>query len=83
MLLRVERTKARPRAKVEHSFHVIKNLFGYRKVRCKGLAKNQVQLSFCFPWPIWCWGEDARAMLTGPLCLDFGLAAGKPGCQVK
>lgn len=26
---------------VERLFHVIKNLFDYRKVRYKGLAKNQ------------------------------------------
>lgn len=28
------------RARVEHPFHVIKNLFGYRKARQKRLAKN-------------------------------------------
>ncbi|MDM7482454.1 MAG: transposase, partial [Halomonas sp.] len=33
---------------VEHPFHVIKNLFGYRKVRYKGLAKNQAQLFSLF-----------------------------------
>jgi transposase, IS5 family len=36
------------RAKVEHPFHVIKNLFGYRKDRYKGLAKNQAQLFSLF-----------------------------------
>ena len=35
-----ERIKARVRAKVEHPYHVIKNLFGYRKVSYRGLAKN-------------------------------------------
>ncbi len=44
LLLRFEKTKARIRAKVEHPFHAIKNLFGYRKVRDKRLAKNQAQL---------------------------------------
>jgi len=33
---------------VEHPFHVIKNLFAYRKVRYKGLAKNQAQLFTLF-----------------------------------
>ena len=31
-------------AKVEHPFHVVKNLFGHRKVLCRGLAKNGAQL---------------------------------------
>ena len=35
-----ERLKARVRARVEHPYHVIKNLFGYRKVSYRGLAKN-------------------------------------------
>ncbi|MFY0992598.1 IS5 family transposase [Halomonas sp. C05BenzN] len=48
MLLAIEKAKASIRAKVEHPFHVIKNLFGYRKVRYKGLAKNQAQLFSLF-----------------------------------
>ena len=48
LLLAIEKTKASIRAKVEHPFHVIKNLFGYRKVRYKGLAKNQAQLLSLF-----------------------------------
>lgn len=31
---------ARVRAKFEHVFGVIKNIFGFRKVRYRGLAKN-------------------------------------------
>ena len=38
-----ERRKAQLRAIVEHPFHVIKNLFGYRKVSYRGIAKNQVR----------------------------------------
>ena len=38
-----ERRKAQVRAIVEHPFHVIKNLFGYRKVSYRGIAKNQVR----------------------------------------
>ncbi len=48
LLLAIEKAKASIRAKVEHPFHVIKNLFGYRKVRYKGLAKNQAQLFSLF-----------------------------------
>lgn len=43
-----ERVKASVRAKVEHPFHVVKNLFGYRKVRYRGLAKNEAQLYALF-----------------------------------
>ena len=48
LLLAIEKAKASIRAKVEHPFHVIKNLFAYRKVRYKGLAKNQAQLFTLF-----------------------------------
>ncbi len=34
------RTKAKVRAKVEHAFLVIKRIFGWTKVRYRGLAKN-------------------------------------------
>jgi transposase, IS5 family len=45
---RIERLKAQVRAKVEHAFHIIKNLFGYRKVRYRGLKKNTAQLHTLF-----------------------------------
>ena len=35
------RNKSRVRAKVEHVFHVMKNIFGFRKVRYRGLEKNR------------------------------------------
>ena len=40
--------KASVRAKVEHPFHVVKNLFRHKKVRYKGLAKNAAQLFSLF-----------------------------------
>ncbi|MBA4742762.1 MAG: IS5 family transposase [Azoarcus sp.] len=43
-----EQAKARIRAKVEHPFHVVKNLFGHRKTRYRGLAKNTAQLLSLF-----------------------------------
>jgi IS5 family transposase len=43
-----ERIKARLRAKVEHPFHIIKNLFKYRKTRYRGLARNTAQLQTLF-----------------------------------
>jgi IS5 family transposase len=36
------------RAKVEHPFRVLNCQFGYRKTRCKGLAKNTVQITTLF-----------------------------------
>jgi IS5 family transposase len=48
LLEQVERLKASLRAKVEHPFHVVKNLFRHRKVRYRGLAKNQAQLFALF-----------------------------------
>ncbi len=45
---RIEQVKASLRAKVEHPFHIIKNLFKYRKARYRGLAKNQAQLFTLF-----------------------------------
>ena len=44
----VEYAKARIRSKVEHPFHVVKNLFMHRKARYKGLAKNTAQLFSLF-----------------------------------
>jgi transposase, IS5 family len=39
------RQQSKVRVKVEHIFHVIKELWGHRKVRYRGLAKNEAQ---CF-----------------------------------
>jgi transposase, IS5 family len=48
LLEQAEQLKARVRAKVEHPFHVVKNLFCHKKVRYKGLAKNEAQLFSLF-----------------------------------
>lgn len=44
----IETFKAKVRAKVEHPFHYVKNLFGHRKNRYWGLAKNTAQLFTLF-----------------------------------
>ena len=44
----IEQQKASIRAKVEHPFHVVKNRFGHKKARYRGLAKNAVQLFALF-----------------------------------
>ncbi len=44
----LEKCKAQLRAYVEHPFHVLKNLFGHRKARYRGLAKNRAHLHTLF-----------------------------------
>ena len=44
----VEKLKASVRAKVEHPFLRLKRLFGYTKVRYRGLAKNAERLALLF-----------------------------------
>jgi IS5 family transposase len=48
LLDQAEQLKASVRAKVEHPFHVVKNLFRHKKVRYKGLAKNAAELFSLF-----------------------------------
>jgi len=43
-----EKAKAQVRARVEHPFHIIKNLFKHRKTRYRGIAKNTAQLYSLF-----------------------------------
>jgi len=42
------RVKARVRAKVEHPFRILKRIFGFEKVRYRGLKKNHQRLCACF-----------------------------------
>jgi len=48
LMEKLEHAKASIRAKVEHPFHVVKNLSQHRKTRYKGLAKNTAQLFTLF-----------------------------------
>ena len=43
-----EKLKAQVRARVEHPFHEVKNLFHYKKARYKGISKNDCQLNMLF-----------------------------------
>jgi IS5 family transposase len=45
---KAEKLKASVRAKVEHPFRVVKQQFGYAKVRYRGLAKNTARLTMLF-----------------------------------
>ena len=42
------RVKAQVRAKVEHPFRILKRIFGFEKVRYRGLKKNHERLCTCF-----------------------------------
>ena len=44
----LERRKAQVGSLIEHPFDILKNLFGYRKVRYRGPAKNLAQLHSLF-----------------------------------
>jgi IS5 family transposase len=45
---KAEHLKAKIRARVEHPFHIVKDLFRHRKVRYKGLAKNTAHMHTLF-----------------------------------
>ena len=48
LVKRIEYMKAQVRARVEHPFHVVKNLFKHKKARYKGLTKNAAQMFSLF-----------------------------------
>ena len=45
---RINQARSRVRARGEHAFHVVKNLWGFTKVRYRGLAKNTVRVFTVF-----------------------------------
>lgn len=44
----INRCRSRSRARGEHAFHVVKRLWGFNKVRYRGLAKNTARLFTAF-----------------------------------
>ena len=48
LIEQVEKLKASVRAKVEHPFRVLKQQFGYARVRYRGLAKNTARITMLF-----------------------------------
>jgi IS5 family transposase len=70
-LERIEKRKASIRAKVEHSFRVVKRQFGLVKVRFRGLAKNTAHLTTLFALSnLWLVRRKLLAM-TGELRPQF------------
>jgi transposase, IS5 family len=52
----INRIRSRARARCEHAFQVVKHLWGFTKVRYRGLAKNTARLFTAF-----CTGESVPA----------------------
>ena len=48
MLEKIEHLKSSIRSKVEHAFGIVKNRFGFRKTRYRGIAKNHAHLHTLF-----------------------------------
>ena len=48
LMEKLEQLKASVRAKVEHPFHIVKNVFDLKKLRYRGLGKNTAQLYTLF-----------------------------------
>lgn len=46
--LKINQTRSRVRARGEHAYHVVKRLWGFTKVRYRGLAKNTVRVYAAF-----------------------------------
>jgi len=61
LALSFEKLKARIRARVEHPFHIVKNIFKHKKARYKGLQKNDAQLNVLF-------ALSNLYMIRGKLC---------------
>jgi IS5 family transposase len=75
LVIELERTKAQIRARVEHPFHVVKNLFRHRKVRYKGLLKNTAQLFSLFALANLVIARNRRGRFMGAVrhaCERFG-----------
>ena len=69
---REERRKAQVRARVEHSFRVVKRQFGYVKVRFRGLAKNTAQILTLFALSNLYLARKQLLAMTGSLRPRFG-----------
>jgi IS5 family transposase len=67
---RKNRTKARVRARVEHPFRILKRVFGFVKVRFRGLKKNHDHLCDSFALANLYHHRKRLATLGGAVCLE-------------
>lgn len=83
---RVEKMKASVRAKVEHPFRVIKQQFGFTKVRYRGLAKNTAQIVTLFAlsnlWMTRAQADGGQGM-SASARPETGLQGGHGGCPTQ
>jgi IS5 family transposase len=70
--LRRDKRKAQVRAFVEHRFRIVKFVFGYRKVRFKGLLKNTAQVLNLFALANLYMARKLLMPSAGKLRLQFG-----------
>ena len=70
MTEKLEHLKASVRAKVEHPFHVVKNLFRHRKARYRALAKTRPNCLRYLGSPTYCWPADDFTSLKPELRLE-------------
>jgi IS5 family transposase len=70
--VRAERRKAQVRAFIEHPFRIVKRVFGYVKVRFKGLAKNTGHVITLFALSNLYMARKRLKPTTGKLRLQFG-----------
>jgi IS5 family transposase len=64
---RIEYLKSKVRSKVEHTFYIVKHLFGYRKTRYRGLKKNEARLYMLFAMANvlrWNWRRNSLGALA-------------------
>jgi Transposase DDE domain len=77
LVIAVERTKAQIRARVEHPFHVVKNLFRHRKVRYRGLARNTAQLFSLFALANLVIARKPQRISVTPAAIQMRVPAGR------
>lgn len=70
--MRAEKRKAQVRARVEHPFRIVKCVFGFVKVRFKGLAKNTTQVITLFALANLYLARKHLLPTTGKLRPQFG-----------
>ncbi len=68
--LDAEKAKASVRARVEHPFYWVKAIFGYRKVRYRGIRKNMNRLYLLLGFANLM--RSRSMVLAGQVCPDDG-----------
>ena len=78
-----EKLKASVRAKVEHPFQKVKRVFGYAKVRYRGLAKNTERLALLFGLGNLLTAESRLTCWTRAQCAQILPMGRRWACKVR